>query len=70
MELSIQKMILATFVESLLLSYVGLGLIGIKISKQKHIKIGILYTISVAIVRNILKLYGLHTLILFIVLNL
>lgn len=68
MELSIIQIILYCFPESLLLTYVGLGLNGIKISKKNYIQISILLIISLIILRNLFNLYGFHTFILCIIL--
>jgi hypothetical protein len=60
MELSIIQLMLSIFPEVLLISYVGLGLVGIKTRVRNHFKIGMVFLIFLIIVRNILKLYGLH----------
>ncbi|OCL28472.1 hypothetical protein U472_00875 [Orenia metallireducens] len=63
MELSLIKIILVVLPESLLFSYVSLGLIGIKTKVINHFKITIFFTFFLVIVRNILGLYGLHVIL-------
>jgi hypothetical protein len=66
MELSLIQIILAILPESLLCSYVGLGLLGIKIRLNKHLGIAGSYTIFLIIIRNIFKLYGVHVILGFL----
>lgn len=70
MELSPSQILFFALPEGLLVSYVGLGLINIKVPIQKHIKITLICTSSLVILRNILKLYGAHVIILYLVLTL
>ncbi|ADL12129.1 hypothetical protein [Acetohalobium arabaticum] len=70
MELSISQILFFVLPESLLMNYVGLGLINIKIPIKKHIKISLSCICSLVILRNILKLYGIHIIILYFILTL
>ena len=63
MELSITKIILVVFPDGLLTSYVGLGLIGVRTKARNHFKIATIFMIFLIVVRNILKLYGLHVIL-------
>ncbi|OCL28473.1 hypothetical protein U472_00880 [Orenia metallireducens] len=63
MELSIIQLVFSTFPEGLLIGYVGLGLVGIKLKVIDYIKISIIDMIFLIVVRNILKLYGLHVIL-------
>ncbi|SKA00016.1 hypothetical protein [Selenihalanaerobacter shriftii] len=64
------KVLCGILPESLLLVYVGLGLINIKLSIRNYIKITILYTIGLLVVRYILNFAGIHILILCLFLSL
>lgn len=64
MNISIVQLIFAVFPESLLLSYVGLGLIGIRKKFETYLKLGAIYTSAFAVVRLVLNYHRLHSLIL------
>ncbi|KXS42355.1 MULTISPECIES: hypothetical protein [unclassified Candidatus Frackibacter] len=66
MSLSILQVFLGTFPESILMTYVGLGILGIKSTLKNYLKIGICYNIILVLARN---LYGLHSIILCMVLS-
>ncbi|OCL28474.1 hypothetical protein U472_00885 [Orenia metallireducens] len=66
MELSFIQLILAILPESLLISYVGLGLLGIRVKMVDYIKISVIYIFFLVIIRNIFKLYGLHVILGFL----
>ncbi|ADL12130.1 hypothetical protein [Acetohalobium arabaticum] len=70
MNLSTIQILLHIVPESFLLIYVSLGLINIKIKLQQHIKITIIYTCCLILLRDILNLYGLHIIFLFLSLTL
>ncbi|MCK8826864.1 hypothetical protein MWH25_03765 [Natroniella acetigena] len=64
MELSILRIILIGFPESLLLAYLSLGLLGINTELNNYLKFGVLQTIGAIIIRGVLDIHGLHTLLL------
>ncbi|MCK8816650.1 hypothetical protein MWH28_04600 [Natroniella sulfidigena] len=68
MEVSLLRIILAGFPESLLLAYVSLGLVGVKTELKDYLKIGIVHTSGAIIIRGVLQLYGLHSLLLILLL--
>ncbi|WP_408955331.1 hypothetical protein [Natroniella sp. ANB-PHB2] len=70
MELSLFRVIFTAFPESLLLTYVGLGLLGVKLKWEDYITIGFFYIVGLVIVRNVFDGYGLHVLILCLLLAL
>ncbi|PRX31822.1 hypothetical protein BX659_105153 [Orenia metallireducens] len=63
MELSIIQLVFSVFPEGLLISYVGLGLVGIKLKVIDYIKISIIDMTFLIVVIDILKLYGLHVIL-------
>ncbi|MCK8824556.1 hypothetical protein [Fuchsiella alkaliacetigena] len=68
MELKIIQLITMGLLEVFLMTYVGLGLLGIKTTIVRHLQIGVIYVLGIWITRNLLQLYGLHTLLLCILL--
>ncbi|MCK8816651.1 hypothetical protein MWH28_04605 [Natroniella sulfidigena] len=64
MELSLVRIILIGFPESLLLAYLGLGLVGINTDLSNYLKVGLLHTVGLIIIRGVFDIYGLHTLLL------
>ncbi|MGM0472283.1 MAG: hypothetical protein ACQEQI_08420 [Bacillota bacterium] len=68
MELSINQFIIHSIPESFLIIYVGLGLANIKTKSINYIKMTAIYTFFLVLTRNILNLYGFHTLILLMIL--
>ncbi|MDK2800172.1 MAG: hypothetical protein PWP27_2242 [Clostridiales bacterium] len=68
------KLLLAYLGEGLLMAYVGVGLLAIKLNYKKIFAIGIIYALSIYLVRSIYKIFniplGIHTIILLYILAL
>ncbi len=64
LDLTFFQLVFIIFPEYLLLAYVGLGMIGYKISIVNNLKVAVICTFILGFLRNIFFLYGLHTLIM------
>lgn len=64
MKVSLIKFILGGVPEAFLLTYVGLGLVGIKTSLQNYTKIVSCYFVGLIVFRGLINLYGMHSLVL------
>ncbi|WP_018249441.1 hypothetical protein [Orenia marismortui] len=63
MKLSLVKFIFNGFPEVLLLLYVSVGLLGLRMSVEEYIKVGMINLFILAFIREYLDLFGLHTFI-------
>ncbi|MCK8817406.1 hypothetical protein MWH28_08550 [Natroniella sulfidigena] len=64
MEIATGILLTVALVEVLLMSYVGLGLVGVKTGFKDYLKVGLLYILGLWVLRNLIRLYGFHSLIL------
>ncbi len=67
MNLSLIQVIFAAIPDSFLIVYTGLGLLGIRIKAVTYLKIISCSILSLYIFRNILNIYGFHSIILIVI---
>ena len=70
MNISLYQIIFGVFPESLLLMYVGLGLVKVKTSLWNYFKMGFIYAMCFWIIRLVLNVCQIHSLILCLVTSL
>ena len=68
MELDFWQLVIAFFGEAIWFSYGTLGLLGIKLPLGDYVKIALVYTLTLWVLRNQFGLYGIHILIIILVL--